>query len=127
MTTNSSTARRTSPFHLFPFKKCLDPILFHKFKILNHTHSKVSPVAPIDTLQSITWKTFALMTVVHFLVKKKIALFLQESTVLLSWPTPNTIGDPNSFILQIKLRSKITTAYSTVHSTGSYQSRKVFR
>lgn len=107
------------PSLLFLFKKLPDAIFLDAFKVLNHAHSERSSVAFVDMTEPVAWKILAFIAVLYLAAQKQIAALFEEGALLVSWPATFAVRHSNSLALYIMFQSKVSTAYSTVHSARS--------
>ena len=115
------TAPGAFPSGLFLFKEFLDAILFDKFEVVDHTHPVMSSVAFIDMAEPLAGKIIALITVFNLAISEQIASLFEEGTVLISWPATGTVRHSDSLASYVMFKSKVSAAYSAVHSARSDQ------
>jgi len=61
----------------------------------------------------------AFITVLYLALEEQVASLLKESALLFSRPASTTVRHSDSLALNIIFESKVSAAYSAVHSAGS--------
>jgi hypothetical protein len=67
----------------------------------------------------LAWIIRAFITVLYVLTQEQVASLLEEGALLVSWPATDAVRYSDSLAFYIMFESKISTAYSTVHSARS--------
>ena len=97
-------------------KKLHHAIFPDVFEILNHAHPEIGPIPFVELTKVFAGKINAFIAELHLPTHKLMASFLEEGALFISRPASGAVWHLDSLALHIVCKSKISTAYSAIHS-----------
>lgn len=116
-----SSALRTLPSPLLLFEKFVYTMFLDEFKILGHTHPKEVSISLVEMVGTFTWEITTLIAILDSTSQEQTTPLFEESTFLITLPAARAARHSDSLAFHIVFKSKIPTAYCTVHPARSKQ------
>jgi hypothetical protein len=111
-----SPALGAFPPFLLLLKKLPHAIFPDAFQILNHAHLEIGPIPFVELTKVFAGEISAFIAELYLTTQELMASLLKEGTLFISRPASGAVWHLDSLALHIVCKSKISTAYSAIHS-----------